>query len=250
MGLFSWLKRKKAKEDAEEATGAFELASQTSKSEVGKAEAVAAEVKEKPSDIKQISVGGKNILFAKQTEEHIMRHNQPGEGSVFRKSMGFKKIQEAFLQIPGKFFEQGGGVYTSEVPNAGYNLVQKATDIERAYPGAKKIMIKKQIGFDREKKQPIMKAVPGYVIKDSKEKFVTNKFNLVIRPSNPDYMSDELKNDPEVSTDLSKGNSFSVLTAFPGDPDVPTADKWEESGHAIIVPNGGRGADKSNWVSN
>ena len=109
-------------------------------------------------------------------------------------------------------------------------------------------MVKKQVGYDRDKKEPIMKEVPAYIIDDDKEKFKTDQLSVVVRPSNPDFMDDDVKNNSHVKKDLDGKKSHSVLTSFPGDPDVPTADKWEESGHAIIIPNGGKDADKTNWV--
>ena len=206
-------------------------------------------VTEKPGGASHIaSSGGNNVLLAKGTADHIARHNKPGEGSVFSDDISMDDVQNAISEIPEEFYEKGGGVHTTTVPNAGYNLVQKASDIKKDHPNAKKIMVKKQVGYDRDKKEPIMKEVPAYIIDDDKEKFKTDQLSVVVRPSNPDFMDDEVKNNSDVKKDLDGKKSHSVLTSFPGDPDVPTADKWEESGHAIIIPNGGKDADKTNWV--
>ena len=205
--------------------------------------------KEITKDMKSIaSSGGNNVLLAKGTADHIARHNKPGEGSVFSDDISMDDVQNAISEIPEEFYEKGGGVHTTTVPNAGYNLVQKASDIKKDHPNAKKIMVKKQVGYDRDKKEPIMKEVPAYIIDDDKEKFKTDQLSVVVRPSNPDFMDDEVKNNSDVKKDLDGKKSHSVLTSFPGDPDVPTADKWEESGHAIIIPNGGKDAEKTNWV--
>ena len=77
-------------------------------------------------------------------------------------------------------------------------------------------MVKKQVGYDREKNEPIMKEVPAYIIDGDKEDFKTDQLSVIIRPSNPDFMSDELKNDSDVKKDLDGGKSHSVLTSFPG----------------------------------
>ena len=205
--------------------------------------------KEITKDMKSIaSSGGNNVLMHKGTADHIARHNKPGEGSVFSDDISMDDVQKAISEIPEEFYEKGGGVHTTTVPNAGYNLVQKASDIKKDHPNTKKIMVKKQVGYDRDKKEPIMKEVPAYIIDDDKEKFKTDQLSVVVRPSNPDFMDDEVKNNSDVKKDLDGKKSHSVLTSFPGDPDVPTADKWEESGHAIIIPNGGKDADKTNWV--
>ena len=206
-------------------------------------------VKDITKDMKSIpSSGGNNVLLHKNTEGHIARHNKPGEGSVFSKDVKLDDVKKAISEIPEEFYEKGGGVHTTTVPNAGYNLVQKSSDIEKNHPNAKKIMVKKQVGYDRKKNQPIMKEVPAYIIDGDKEDFKTDQLNVVVRPSNADFMDDEVKNNPNVKKDLDGGKSYSVLSSFPGDPDVPPAQEWEKSGHAIIIPNGGKDADKTNWV--
>ena len=127
--------------------------------------------------------------------------------------------------------------------------MQKSKDILKKNPNAKKIMINKQVGSDPKTKKPIMKAVPGYVVDDDISDYETDMVSVIAVPSNPDYMADELQSDPGVKADMESGNSFSIATSFPGDPTVPTADKWEDSDHAIIIPNGGKGADTKNWVT-
>jgi len=219
------------------------------KSDTGGGDKPKGKVSEKPGGASHIeSSGGNNVLLAKGTRDHIARHNKPGEGSVFSDEISMDDVQNAIGEIPEEFYEKGGGVHTTTVPNAGFNLVQKASDIEKNHPNAKKIKVKKQVGYDREKNEPIMKEVDAYIIDADKEEFATDQLNVVVRPSNPDFMDDELKNDSDVQQDLDDGKSHSVLTSFPGDPDVPPAQDWEESGHAIIIPNGGEGADETNWV--
>ncbi len=185
--------------------------------------------------------GGHNVLLANPTKEHIKRHNKPGEGSVFSDKVKMDDIENAISDIPEEFYEKGGGVHTTTVPNAGFNLVQKASDIEKNHPNARKIKVKKQVRGE-------MVEVDAYIVDNDMEEFATDQLNVVVRPSNPDFMDDELKNDSDVQQDLDDGKSHSVLTSFPGDPDVPPAQDWEESGHAIIIPNGGEGADETNWV--
>ncbi len=185
--------------------------------------------------------GGHNVLLANPTKEHIKRHNKPGEGSVFSDKVKMDDIENAISDIPEEFYEKGGGVHTTTVPNAGFNLVQKASDIEKNHPNARKIKVKKQVRGE-------MVEVDAYIVDNDMEEFATDQLNVVVRPSNPDFMDDEVKNDSDVQQDLKDGKSHSVLTSFPGDPDVPSAEEWGESGHAIIIPNGGRGADKTNWV--
>jgi hypothetical protein len=213
-------------------------------------------VTEKPGETKQITAaGGNGVLLSKATVGHISAHNEPGEGSVFSDAMGEDELIKAVSEIPEDFFTTGdergpGGIHTIETDHTvGYNLVEKAKDIEKKYPNAKKIMVNKQAGYDAEKGKPIMKPVPAYIIDNDIEEFGTKQMSVIARPSNPDRMDQELQDDPEVKDNMENKKSFSVLTAFPGDPDVPPAQNWEESGHAIIIPNGGKGADKTNWVT-
>ena len=93
-----------------------------------------AKATEKPGGASHIeSSGGNNVLLAKGTADHIARHNKPGEGSVFSDDVSMDDIQNAISKIPEEFYENGGGIHTTTVPNAGYNLVQKSSDIEKLW---------------------------------------------------------------------------------------------------------------------
>jgi len=202
---------------------------------------IEAEVSKKPDDTLQITVGDNKILLIGEVKEHIARHNQPGEGSTFSKNIKIEDVINVVSNMPEDFFNGKNPVYSTTMPDAGYNLVQQSSDIERQFPDAKKIGVMKQSGND--KIQTI-----GYVVDADIETFKTNDFTVIVVPTNTDYLPDSVKNDSEIMQDLENGKSFTVATAFPGDPNVPRADEWGTSGHAIIVPNNGEDADKSNWV--
>ena len=259
---------KKAKADAEDeaskegGAGDEEETSPEAEPETDETPKKVGDVTEKPANTQQITgAGGNNVLLGKHTIDHIDAHNRPGEGSVFAGgNVGEKEIKKLINKIPEDFYEKvkdgGSPIFTVKLKDkdgnpkvAGHNLVQKSKDILKKNPNAKKIMINKQVGFDPVKKKPIMKAVPGYVVDDDISEYETDMVSVIAVPSNPDYMADELQNDPGVKADMESGNSFSIATSFPGDPTVPPADKWDDSDHAIIIPNGGKGADTKNWVT-
>lgn len=259
---------KKAKADAEDEAGKEggagdeEETSPEAEPETDETPKKVGDVTEKPANTQQITgAGGNNVLLGKHTLDHIDAHNRTGEGSAFAGgNVGEKEIKKLINKIPEDFYEKvkdgGSPIFTVKLKDkdgnpkvAGHNLVQKSKDILKKNPNAKKIMINKQVGSDPKTKKPIMKAVPGYVVDDDISDYETDMVSVIAVPSNPDYMADELQSDPGVKADMESGNSFSIATSFPGDPTVPTADKWEDSDHAIIIPNGGKGADTKNWVT-
>ena len=185
---------------------------------------------------------GGNVLYSDDTAKHMKLHNQVGEGSVWNDSGFETNIDDIIANIPKEFYENGGGIHTVKTKSpVGANLVQKSADILKKHPNAKKIQVKKM-----ERGQEVL--VDAYIVDAPTEEFQTNTANVIIRPSNADYMDDSVKSDKYVQRDLKNGKSFSVLTAFPGDPNVPASSEWGDSGHAIIIPNGGKDANKENWV--
>jgi len=199
------------------------------------------------------AAGGNKVFMGNYTVKHLQTHAQPGKGSVFSGKIKPEDISAAINKIPAKFFEEGGGAFEIDVPNAGSDLVQKSSDILKKYPNAKKITVPKQegvvMGEDGKPKMgedgkpiPKMVDVTAYVVDDGEDAFSTNKMTVVLRPANPQFMPEEAKKDEELSGALNDKKGFAVLTAFPGKKDVPKASEWGDE-YAIIVPNGGKGAD-------
>jgi carbonic anhydrase/acetyltransferase-like protein (isoleucine patch superfamily) len=199
------------------------------------------------------AAGGNKVFMGNYTVKHLQTHAQPGKGSVFSGKIKPEDISAAINKIPAKFFEEGGGAFEIDVPNAGSDLVQKSSDILKKYPNAKKITVPKQEGVvmgedgkpkmgDDGKPIPKMVDVTAYVVDDGEDAFSTNKMTVVMRPANPQFMPEEAKKDEELSGALNDKKGFAVLTAFPGKKDVPKASEWGDE-YAIIVPNGGKGAD-------
>jgi hypothetical protein len=199
------------------------------------------------------AAGGNKVFMGNYTVKHLQTHAQPGKGSVFSGKIKPEDISAAINKIPAKFFEEGGGAFEIDVPNAGSDLVQKSSDILKKYPNAKKITVPKQEGVvmgedgkpkmgENGKPIPKMVDVTAYVVDDGEDAFSTNKMTVVLRPANPQFMPEEAKKDEELSGALNDKKGFAVLTAFPGKKDVPKASEWGDE-YAIIVPNGGKGAD-------
>ena len=199
------------------------------------------------------AAGDNKVFMGNYTVKHLQTHAKTGKGSVFSGKIDPKDVSAAISKIPAEFFDKGGGAFEIDVPNAGSDLVQKSSDILKKYPNAKKITVPKQEGVEmgddgKPKMGPDGKPIPkminvtAYVVDDGDEAFKTNKMTVILRPANPAFMPAEAKEDEELSGALGNKKGFAMLTAFPGKPDVPKASEWGDE-YAIIVPNGGKGAD-------
>ena len=125
-----------------------------------------------------------------------------------------------------------GGLYTISVSGVGYDLVKKTEEARRLlgneYREEDEVSIfKKERGNDIE--------VLGIETKKPLSEFKTDVVSLVIRPSNPSYLPEDVKNDDEVLNSVENGLSYSLLTAFPGNPDIPPASEWGDQ-YIILVP--------------
>jgi len=197
--------------------------------------------------------GGNKVFMGNYTVKHLKTHAVTGKGSVFNTSINPGDISNAISTIPDSFFTAGGGAKEINVSNAGFDLVQKTSEIRSNYPDAKEIKIQKQegveLGEDGKPKKgadgkniPKMVTVTALVVDAGKDLFKTNTMTVVIRPANPNFMPEEAKNDDEISSALKNGKAFAILTAFPGKSDIPKASEWGDD-YAVIVPDGGKGAD-------
>jgi hypothetical protein len=166
-----------------------------------------------------------HILLSDYVKGHIATHNEIGIGSVFSRDINMELIQQAASSAN---VEGDGGAYTVTVPGIGYNLV---LPIERALelPEAVQTTATKD-----ERGQPIQ--VPAVKTSAGLEQFATDQLTIIIRPSNPDYLPEDVKGDENVLQAIANNRSYSILTAFPGDPDIPPASEWSER-YAVIIPS-------------
>jgi hypothetical protein len=58
---------------------------------------------------------------------------------------------------------------------------------------------------------------------------------LVIRKSNPQFLPDDVKEDEELLNKINDGKVYSLLTAFPGNPNIPRASEWNGQ-YAVVEP--------------
>ena len=166
-----------------------------------------------------------HILLSDYVKKHIMTHNQIGVGSVFSKNIDMSMIQQAAADAD---VTGAGGAYTVTVPGIGYNLVLPIDQALQLSDAEQTTVTKDERG------QPV--EVPAIKTSAGIDQFATDILTIIIRPSNPEYLPDDVKNNPEVTQAIDTGNSYSILTAFPGDPDVPPASEWSGQ-YAVILPS-------------
>lgn len=173
-----------------------------------------------------VNIGDAHVLLSEYVIKHIATHNKVGVGSVFARGIGIDQIKKA---ISNAGVRGDGGAYTVKMPGVGYNLVLPI-DQAKQLPGAQLTQVTKT-----ERGQDIQ--VPAVKTTAPINQFATDQLTLIIRPSNPDYLPDDVKNNPKILKAIEAGKSYSVLTAFPGDPDIPPASQWNNQ-YAVILPQG------------
>jgi hypothetical protein len=173
------------------------------------------------TDIVNIPAG--HILLSDYAKEHISTHNKPGIGSVFSKNINLQKLVDVMQDIP---VQGEGGAYTINLPGAGYNLVLPIEDA-KSLPDA-------QLGtVNKQERGPV--EVPAVKTSAPIEQFATNEITVIVRPSNPAYLPDDVKQNKQVLDAIKQGKSYSVITAFPGG-ELPPASQWNGK-YAVIIPN-------------
>lgn len=165
-----------------------------------------------------------HVLLSDYVKKHIQAHNKPGVGSVFKSDIDLKNLESIIQNID---ITGDGGVYTVKYPEVGYNLVLPIEDA-RNLPDAQEAQVYKD---ERGKRI----TVPAIKTSSSIEEFATDQLTIIIRPSNVNYLPDDVKTQ-EILDAIDQGKSYSVLTAFPGDPNIPHASEWNGQ-YAVILPN-------------
>ena len=173
------------------------------------------------------SSNGNLIIVSDYVKNHIKEHNEPGIGSIFKKGITEMEILNMIERIknevnPSQF------AYQIKVPRIGYNLVlpyDEAMSLEEAVESA------------TEKKEGTNTiTVPLVQTIQPLSDFSTDDLTLIVRPSNPQFLPEDVKMDPEVMKKIEEGKCYSLLTAFPGDPDIPKASEWNGM-YAVVVPS-------------
>ena len=173
----------------------------------------------------KIPVRAGHVLLSQWAIKHITAHNDIGTGSVFARGIDERTLIKLIQKAPVK---GQGGLYTMKASNVGYNLVLPIEEAMRL-PGATQTTVQKE-----ERGQKI--TVPAIQTSASLRDFSTNQISLVIRPSNSKFLPDDAKRVDAILKDVKAGKSYSLLTAFPGDPNIPPSSQWGGK-YAIILPS-------------
>ena len=178
------------------------------------------------TDKLQTSNGGV-ILVSDYVKNHIKDHNQFGSGSVFKEGITDEDIN-SFVNMVIENNELGeGGAFEIEVPGIGYDLV-KPYDEAMSYENAEESTTIKKEG-------PNEIEVPLVRTSQSEDDFRTDRLTLIIRPSNPNFLPEDVKEDGNIMDMINQGKVYSLLTAFPGNPNIPRASEWDGQ-FAVVVP--------------
>jgi len=166
------------------------------------------------------------IIVSGDVKKHIMTHNKIGIGSVFKKGVSDSKIVE-LVKTVGRKVSGDGGAYQLKISGIGYDLVlpmNKANKLKDA-----------EDGYVLKDEGPSKVKVPSVTTSQPLSDFSTNIVTFIIRKSNPQYLPSDVKNNENVNSKIKEGNCYSVLTAFPGNPDIPKASQWNNN-YAVIIP--------------
>jgi hypothetical protein len=173
------------------------------------------------------SSNGNLIIVSDYVKNHIKEHNELGAGSIFKKGITEMEILNMIERIKNEV-NPSQSAYQIKVPRIGYNLVlpyDEAMSLEEAVESA------------TEKKEGTNTiTVPLVQTIQPLSDFSTDDLTLIIRPSNPQFLPEDVKMDPEVMKKIEEGKCYSLLTAFPGDPDIPKASEWNGM-YAVVVPS-------------
>ena len=168
------------------------------------------------------------ILVSDYVKKHIMTHNKIGIGSVFKSGITEDEIEKMVTEVASKV-SGDGGAYELTKSGIGYDLVLPI-DKAKTLKGAKEGEIEKQEGPNKIK-------VPSITTTQPVSDFSTDRISLIIRKSNPQFLPDDVKADENIKKKIEEGKCYSLLTAFPGNPNIPKASEWGVK-YAVIIPGG------------
>jgi len=170
---------------------------------------------------------GEVILVSDYVKNHIKDHNQFGSGSVFKEGITDEDIN-SFVNMVIENNELGeGGAFEIEIPGIGFDLV-KPYDEAMSYDNDEESTTIKKEG-------PNEIEVPLVRTSQSEDDFISDRLTLIIRPSNPNFLPEDVKEDGNIINMINQGKVYSLLTAFPGNPNIPRASEWGRQ-FAVIVP--------------
>jgi len=173
------------------------------------------------------NTNGEIVLISDYIKNHIKEHNQFGMGSTFREGITDEEINSFVEEVIYENELGEGGLFELNIPNVGFDLVlpyEEAINLDGAEESG---TIKKEGKNEIE--------VPLIKTSQSADDFKTNRLTLVIRKSNPQFLPDDVKEDEEILEKINDGKVYSLITAFPGNPNIQRVSEWNGE-YAIVVP--------------
>ena len=173
------------------------------------------------------SMSDDTVLVSDYVKNHIKDHNKFGTGSTFREGISDEEILNFVNQVISNQELGDGGAFEIEVPEIGFDLVLQYEDAKNLDNAEESSTIKKEGPNEIE--------VPLIRTSQSSDDFKTNRLTLVIRKSNPQFLPDDVKEDEELLNKINDGKVYSLLTAFPSNPNIPRTSEWNGQ-YAVVVP--------------
>jgi hypothetical protein len=170
---------------------------------------------------------GEIVLISDYVKNHIKEHNQFGMGSTFREGITDEEISSYVEEVVSSNELGEGGLFELNVPNVGFDLVLPYVEAKNLDDAEETFAIKKEGKNEIE--------VPLIKTSQSENDFKTNKLTLVIRKSNQQFLPDDVKENEEILEKINDGKVYSLITAFPGNPNIPRVSEWNGE-YAIVVP--------------
>jgi hypothetical protein len=170
---------------------------------------------------------GEIVLISDYVKNHIKEHNQFGMGSTFREGITDKEISSYVKEVVSSNELGEGGLFELNVPNVGFDLVLPYVEAKYLDDAEETFAIKKEGKNEIE--------VPLIKTSQSENDFKTNRLTLVIRKSSQQFLPDDVKENEEILEKINDGKVYSLITAFPGNPNIPRVSEWNGE-YAIVVP--------------
>jgi hypothetical protein len=118
-------------------------------------------------------------------------------------------------------------LFELNVLNVGFDLVLPYVEAKNLDDAEETFAIKKEGKNEIE--------VPLIKTSQSENDFKTNRLTLVIRKSSQQFLPDDVKENEEILEKINDGKVYSLITAFPGNPNIPRVSEWNGE-YAIVVP--------------
>ena len=170
---------------------------------------------------------GEIVLISDYVKNHIKEHNQFGMGSTFREGITDEEISSYVEEVVSSNELGEGGLFELNVPNVGFDLVLPYVEAKNLDDAEETFAIKKEGKNEIE--------VPLIKTSQSENDFKTNRVTLVIRKSSQQFLPDDVKENEEILEKINDGKVYSLITAFPGNPNIPRVSEWNGE-YAIVVP--------------